>query len=174
MSKSLFSRAGAAGAIALLVSFVGGWEGLRTKAYLDPVGIPTICYGETKGVKLGQIKTKEQCTDLLMQSLKSHERDMLKYLKVTLPNKTHIVHVSFAYNVGGRTYGKSSVLRLANEGDLKGSCAALKKYVYAKGKRLKGLENRRAAEYQLCMEGIAEIEPKSFWSQLLQVLNYVW
>ena len=28
-------------------------EGLRQKAYKDPVGIPTVCFGSTKGVKMG-------------------------------------------------------------------------------------------------------------------------
>jgi lysozyme len=43
------------GALALGTSLVAGFEGLRTRAYLDPVGIPTICYGHTNGVMLGMI-----------------------------------------------------------------------------------------------------------------------
>ena len=50
-----------AGWLAVAVSVVGGFEGLRQSAYLDPVSIPTICYGETRGVKLGDTRTKAEC-----------------------------------------------------------------------------------------------------------------
>ena len=38
--------------IAIAVAAVGAFEGLRTVAYSDPVGIPTICFGETAGAAL--------------------------------------------------------------------------------------------------------------------------
>ena len=40
-------------------------EGLRLSAYLCPAGIPTIGYGHTKGVKLGDTCTKEQAEIIL-------------------------------------------------------------------------------------------------------------
>ncbi len=39
--------------IAICVGCVASFEGLRTIAYRDPIGIPTVCFGETAGVKLG-------------------------------------------------------------------------------------------------------------------------
>ena len=53
MSRLKKSAAVGAAAIAL----VAGWEGLRTKAYLDAVKVPTVCFGETRGVKLGDSYT---------------------------------------------------------------------------------------------------------------------
>ena len=47
------------------VALVGSFEGLRHVAYLDPVGIPTACYGHTAGVELGQTYTTAQCEELL-------------------------------------------------------------------------------------------------------------
>ena len=41
------------------------WEGLRLEAYLCPAGVPTIGWGHTKGVKLGDKITLEQAEDFL-------------------------------------------------------------------------------------------------------------
>ena len=46
---------------------MAGAEGLRTVAYKDPVGIPTACFGETQGVRLGQTYTVEECRQMLGQ-----------------------------------------------------------------------------------------------------------
>lgn len=50
-----------AGAVTLAIVLVAGFEGIRRTSYRDPVGIPTICYGHTQGVKLGQTKTQAKC-----------------------------------------------------------------------------------------------------------------
>ena len=61
-------------------------------------------------------------------------------------------HTSFAYNVGLGTYGRSSVARLFQEGRQVEACRFLSRYVYAGGRKLRGLERRRAAEIKLCLE----------------------
>lgn len=152
--RSIF-YAGSAVALALFAS-VAKWEGVRYSAYLDVVGVPTICYGETRGVKLGQRKTPEECAAMLEPRLKEFEKQVLACTKVELPEKTQAAFVHFAYNVGGGGYCKGSVAREANKGNLAGACDNLKKYIYAKGKIFKGLVNRRAAEHKLCMEGVKE------------------
>ena len=65
----------AAGLIA--VGIVGGFEGLRTKAYRDVVGVPTICFGETRGVKMGDTATDAQigATGSTRQVLDADPRD---------------------------------------------------------------------------------------------------
>lgn len=135
--------------------FVGGWEGLRTKAYTDIVGVPTICYGETKGVKLGDTATKKECDAQLIISLKSHESDMRKCLRNPddIPDKSYVAFVSLTYNIGARAFCRSTAARRLNQGNLIGACEAATWFNRAGGKRIKGLVNRRSAEYELCMEG---------------------
>ena len=41
------------------------FEGLRLRAYRDPVGVATIGYGHTSGVRMGDVITKEQAEILL-------------------------------------------------------------------------------------------------------------
>lgn len=145
----------AGSAIALLLTqFVGQWEGYRDQAYLDMVGVPTICYGETKGVKMGQKKTREECNALLVESLKGYEKEILRCIKTDMPPKVQGAIVSLAYNVGSGAVCKGSVAREANKGNFKQACDNLLKYNRAGGKVVRGLVNRRAQEHKLCMEGV--------------------
>ena len=47
-------------------SIIKKYEGCQLKAYLDPVGIPTIGYGHTSGVRLGQTITQAQADAFLI------------------------------------------------------------------------------------------------------------
>ena len=49
-------------------------EGLGLTAYKDSAGVPTICYGETKGVKMGQRATLSDCQKQLIQSAGEHAK----------------------------------------------------------------------------------------------------
>lgn len=151
------NKIAAAGAIAaFLAAFVGGWEGLRTEAYRDIVGVPTICYGETKGVRLGDKKTKAECNAMLLERLAEFEDGLDRCLVVPVPDKTKVAFVSWAYNVGLGAACRSTLVRKANAGDLVGACNELPRWNRAGGKVVKGLTNRRKAEQRLCLEGLQE------------------
>ena len=62
-------KSGIAAVMVLAVPFTAREEGLRTNAYLDSVGVPTICYGETENVNLGDTKTIPECTVMLETKL---------------------------------------------------------------------------------------------------------
>lgn len=141
-------------ATATLVTLVGGFEGLRQNAYRDPIGIPTICYGETKGVKLGQTATKAECDTMLMESLAEHEAGMNRCLRTEIPIKTRIAFVSFTYNVGVGNFCKSTLARKANAGDLIGACNELPRWNKAGGITFPGLTRRREAERKICLEAM--------------------
>lgn len=154
-------------AAALLLGSVSKWEGVRYTAYRDLVGVPTICYGETKNVKMGMKMTPEQCDALLEPRLKGFEKQVLACTTVTLPEKTQAAFVHFAYNLGAGAYcgnpakGKG-VAHLVNKGKLEAACDKLLEYNKArvhKGKPLvvvKGLTNRRKEERHLCLAGVKE------------------
>jgi lysozyme len=61
------SLAGLAAAIAIAAAFIAPKEGLRLIAYRDIVGVPTICYGETRDVEMGDVKTKAECDAMLQK-----------------------------------------------------------------------------------------------------------
>lgn len=146
-------KATAAGVIALIAAFVGSWEGLRTKAYLDPVGIPTICSGYTLDVQLGQVKTVEQCKLLLTDEVQAAVDGVHSCVVVPLTDGELAAYASFVYNAGRGAFCKSTIVRKLNAGDHRGACAQLSRWVYARGQQLPGLVRRRAEERRMCESG---------------------
>lgn len=161
MSRLRMSAALMAGAVAL----VGAWEGLRTVAYRDPVGIPTVCFGETRGVKMGDRYTKEQCKEMLGEGLIEFETMMRRCLKAPdrIPDKSYTAFLSLTYNIGPGAWCKSSIRTYANKyadtgslGHLAEACNRIRRYNKAGGRVLKGLVRRRAEERLMCLEGVRE------------------
>jgi len=150
MTPELRKRIVAAG-IAGAVPLVAAFEGLRQTAYLDPVGIPTACFGATKGVRLGQVYTREQCDNLLAQDLLTANADVNACVRVPLTDGQRTALVSFTYNVGRGNLCGSTLVRKLNAGDYVGACNELPRWVYAKGVKLPGLVNRREQERALCL-----------------------
>ena len=144
----------AAGWCAIAVVCVSGFEGLRTVAYADPVGIPTICFGETKGVRLGDRATVEECRGMLASSLEIANQSVNACVRTYLPDTRRAALVSFTYNVGGQAFCSSTLVRKLNAGDVAGACDQLLRWDLAKGIRLPGLTKRRAAERDMCLQGV--------------------
>lgn len=140
------------GFLGCLIALLGTFEGVRTYAYNDSVGVPTVCYGHTKGVKAGQHYTLAECNKMLIADIPKYDPNNLGCIKVVLPPKRHSALLSFAYNVGPGTFCRSSVVRKINAGNVQGGCDALLHYDYAKGHHLKGLTSRRKAERVLCLQ----------------------
>lgn len=133
-------------------------EGLRTKAYFDPVGVPTICFGETLGVDIGDRASISECHDMLQPRLEGFLKEMRACTDVELPAKTEAALLSFTYNVGTGTYCRNIAEKRINQGKLVEACEALKLYVKAgRPKRtLEGLVRRRSEESELCLQGLQE------------------
>ena len=140
---------------------VAPFEGKSNPAYLDPVGIWTICYGETKGVSKGNYKTDEECLDSLAEELTEHHKKMVMYIKTPISEKEEAAYLSFTYNVGVGAFSKSTLLNKLNSGDRVGACNQLLRWDKAGGKKLKGLTLRRQSENKLCLEGVQEYNETS-------------
>ena len=146
-SKALI---GSTVAVAIATPFVADWEGLSTKPYKDPVGIWTVCYGETN-VEMREY-TKAECDAMLNERVTEFYNDVVA--KITydeVPATMQAAITSYAYNVGIGAYSNSTLLKKINRGDLIGACYELDRWVYAGGMWLRGLANRRAVEKELCL-----------------------
>lgn len=144
----------AAGVFAAAVTVVAAYEGLSTVAYRDVVGVPTICYGETDGVKMGMKVSRDGCKFMLQNSLKKYDDGMKACLTRDIPDGMHIAFISFTYNVGIAGFCHSTVARRANAGDFRGACDALLAWNRAGGRVIKGLDRRRRDERKQCLEGL--------------------
>ena len=140
--------------VTICVGCVAGFEGLRQAAYIDPVGIPTVCFGETRDVKLGDKYTAEQCREMLGARVQEFGAAVDKCVTVALAPARKAAYVSLAFNIGESAFCRSTVARRANAGDAAGSCDAILWFNKAGGVVWPGLDNRRRQEKQLCMEGI--------------------
>lgn len=148
------ANAAIAAAITLATVTVANFEGLRLRAYKDPIGIVTICYGETEGVKLGDRYTAEECKTMLQQKVSQYAAAVDALVLPAMPDTRLAALTSFAYNVGINNFAKSTLLVKLNRGDVKGACDELPRWVMAKGQKLPGLIKRREAERQLCLRGV--------------------
>ena len=121
-------------------------EGLQLTAYRDAAGIPTIGYGHTKGVRMGDRISEDWARRLLRQDVAEVERQV-KAMRVASTDGQLDALVSFAFNVGISRLRRSALLRVIREGGTKLQIQReFKRWVYAGGRRLRGLELRREWE----------------------------
>ena len=124
-------------------------EGLRLDAYRCPAGIPTIGWGHTKGVKMGQRITLAMAEDLLVEDIAPIER-LLNSLKINFRQEQFDALVSWIFNLGAGNF-KSSTMYKRILADVKDEeiTDSLIKWTYSGKQQLPGLMKRRVAEANL-------------------------
>lgn len=171
INNSLMSRIGGKKLPAWMLAasmLIGGSEGLRQYVYTDPVGIPTVCFGQTgKDVKLGQpMRSLDQCSDLMVEQLVSIDKRLSQIVKVPLSDGEKIAYSSMLYNLGeGRKDVKdgfvtlksgrqTTLLTLLNKGDHLGACQQIMAWINPKW--LPGLKIRRTEETKMCLRDLGD------------------
>ena len=140
-----------AGALSIAAGLIINFEGVHNRAYYDPPGIATICYGHTAGVKITDVANDQKCVALLNEDVKKTEATINRLVKVPMPETRKAALVDFVYNVGEPKFSHSTLLKKLNTGDTVGACNELTRWVYSGGKKLPGLVKRREAEKELCL-----------------------
>lgn len=144
----------AVGALAVSAAALVGiatHEGYRSEAYKDTVGVPTLGFGETAGVKMGDKTTPERALVQLLESTEKHADAIRQCIHVPLYQHEFDAYVSLAYNIGTGAFCKSTLVKKLNQGDYTGACNEIRRWNKADGKVLPGLVTRREAEYRMCM-----------------------
>jgi lysozyme len=143
-------------AIAIAVPVVTQFEGVSLHAYHDRLahGIPTVCAGETEGVKMGDVYTVQQCADMLAAKLPRYADELMACVHVPISAKTEASFISFSYNIGTAGFCHSGTVRKLNKRDYVGACNAMMNWNISEGQVQRGLINRRTKERNLCMEGL--------------------
>lgn len=90
-------------------------EGVRLTAYKDSVGVWTIGYGSTKGVKAGDKITQARAEELLMEDIADH--DIMAFVKVPTTDNEADALRSIAFNIGLAGAKGSTFLRRLNAGE---------------------------------------------------------
>lgn len=129
------------------LAIIKKFESCRLSAYYDPIGIPTIGWGHTAGVRMGQAITQAQADAYLAQDVGTAEREVSGYDGTYHWNQNQFdALVSFTFNCGA---GNLDKLLADGRRTVKEVSAKLPSYCKADGKILPGLVRRRSEEKAL-------------------------
>jgi len=147
--------------LSLATRLIEEFEGIELNAYLDPVGIPTICAGLTRypngePVRMGDVCDHKICKRHLEELLRREYVPSAECIPGwdRLGPKRQAVLLSFAWNLGAKFYGAAgfeTITRVLRDGATRPEIyqqmpQALELYTKAGGKTLAGLVNRRRRE----------------------------
>ena len=131
----------------ILIEQIKAFEGLRLESYRDAAGVLTIGYGHTgSDISEGDRISEYWAMELLRNDLGAAEA-AVRRLHVARTQGQFDALVSFVFNLGiGRLQG-STLLKVIREGGSRHRIRQeFKRWVYAGGKKLRGLEHRREWE----------------------------
>lgn len=139
-------------ASALLVGLVAGFEGYRELSYDDGVGVQTIGFGRTEGVKQGQKTDPVREVIALSRTLDAFADEVLECVGRDVPMYQHEfdAFVSLAYNIGTAAFCRGSIPKLLREGRYVEACDRIRVYNKAGGRVMPGLVKRREVEARMC------------------------
>ena len=141
-------------------------EGYSDQAIIPVKGdVPTLGFGTTHGVKLGDITTPPKALARALTDVQQFEGALKACVTVPLAQHEYDALVSFSYNVGSQAFCRSTLVKKLNAGNYPGACAELLRWTRFQGQDCAapenarlcgGLAKRRQAEYRQCVgEGSA-------------------
>ena len=126
------------------------FEGFSPVIYICPAGYPTIGYGhlitEANKERFLDGVDENEALDLLRSDVGKAERAVLRLIAVPLTQGQFDALVSFTFNLGSGALQRSTLRRKVNREEHHDVPAELMKWVWAGGRKLKGLVKRRKAE----------------------------
>lgn len=114
---------------------------------------PTIGFGSTDGVKLGDKITPPKALQRALQDIQQYEGAIKRCVKVPLHQWEYDAYTSLTYNIGAGAFCSSTLVRKLNAEDYEGACKEILRWDRFQGKPLAGLTKRRQAEFQQCVGG---------------------
>ena len=143
----------------------GPSEGLVLSPYSDPVGLKTACFGHlyTKKDVVKDKYTEEECMTIFAQDYKKHRAELDSVVKVSYASEWQREALTdFTFNNGIGNLKSSTLLSLVNQGKHKEACQQLVRWVFAKGKKLKGLVTRRDNTMPYCLGELSYDKQKDY------------
>ena len=143
--------------IAVLTLSAAGFVGIALhESYTDravipiPGDVPTIGFGTTEGVKLGDKITPPKALVRALTDVNKFEGALKRCVKVPLHQFEFDAYLSLSYNIGSGAFCSSTLVRLLNQERYAEACAQISRWDKAGGRVVRGLTNRRADERALC------------------------
>lgn len=136
------------------VAFGGlvSYEGYSSDAIIPiPGDVPTLGFGTTDGVKMGDKITPSKAVARALQDVAKFEGAVKQCVKVPLHQREYDAFISLSYNIGPTAFCGSTLVRKLNAGDYEGACREILRWDRAQGRVVRGLTLRRQAEHKTCM-----------------------
>lgn len=131
-----------------LVDILKQFEGYRPTPYICPGGYKTIGYGHL--IKPGELfqtlLTPDDAHQLLLQDINDVEYQLSSLIKVSLNLGQRDALISFIFNVGLNAFQRSTMRRKINREDHDGAIGEFIRWIWAGGRKMPGLYQRRCLE----------------------------
>ena len=132
------------------IDLIRHFEGFSEVAYLCPASHWTIGYGHISGVTADTAPiTEAEGVEPLQQDLRRFERAVGRLVPIELNQQQFDALVCFSFNLGAGALQSSTLRRKVLRGDFEGAADEFPRWVYAGGRKLRGLVRRREAERAL-------------------------
>lgn len=126
-------------------------EGYKDMAYIPTPGdVPTIGFGTTNGVKLGDKTTPTQALSRAMVDIQKFEGAVKSCVQVPLTQGEYDAYISLSYNIGSSAFCNSTLVKRLNQSEYALACQEILRWNRFQGKELAGLTKRRQEEYLKC------------------------
>ena len=135
------------------LALIKRFEGLAPDVYICPGGWPTIGYGhvvrDDERDRFADGIDEAAAEELLRCDVETAERAVLRLIRVPLEDGQFDALSSFAFNLGSGALQRSTLRRKVNREEHGAVSPEFRRWVWAGGRKLKGLIRRREAEARL-------------------------
>lgn len=140
-----------------LLDLLKRYEGFRPQAYQDVAGVWTIGYGHAIWPSERHLRTAkltpEEAEGLLRQDAAKAAKVVQEAVSAPLRPEQFDALVSLVFNIGGKAFEQSTLLRRLNDGHCCAVPDEIRRWNRAGGKVVGGLVARRDAEAKLFSRG---------------------
>ena len=137
------------------IDLIKHFEGFRSTVYRCAAGVPTLGVGSTHGITMDSPPiTEEEGIELLMLDIAKFERAVERLITAPLNQNQFDALVSFSFNLGSGSLQNSTLRRRVNRSEYERAAEEFPRWVFAGGRKLKGLVRRRYAERELFLTPI--------------------
>ena len=143
--------------MAMALPLIKQGEGLSLEPYADPVGIMTVCFGDTHAIM--RKYSLDECEVMLDNSMAIHGNDIARCIPVGLPDSVQGAALSVGYNMGATTFCKTRFAARLRAGDGIAACEEIPRLTTIKkgtvdcrikANKCRGIAVRRDAEFAVC------------------------
>lgn len=139
-----------------LTQFLMAWEGpphLTPREDACAPGVWDVGYGCVVDQDFPALVSLQAAEDLLRIKINEAARIVDDAVTVPLAQHEFDALVSFTYNLGGKHFRESTLLRKVNDSNFEGAELEFGKWTHAGGKVIAGLVKRRTAELAMFKDG---------------------